>query len=65
LSETGTQDARLRAGRACLFVLAMDRHVGEWKFALDRWSQDPAPDWHEVARVVAAIAAGAEATELR
>ena len=43
----------------------MDRHVGEWKFALDRWSQDPAPDWHEVARVVAAIAAGAEATELR
>ena len=43
----------------------MDRHLGEWRFSLDRLSQDAAPDWHEVARVVAAIAATAEATELR
>ncbi len=43
----------------------MDRHLGGWRFALDRWSQDAAPDWHEVARAIAAIAATAEATELR
>jgi len=43
----------------------MDRHLGEWRFALDRWSQDAAPDWDEIARLIAAIAATAEATELR
>jgi hypothetical protein len=43
----------------------MDRHLGEWRFALDRWSQDAAPDWNEIVRLVAAIATTAEATELR
>ena len=43
----------------------MDRHLGEWRFVLDRLSQDAAPDWDEVVRVVAAIATTAGATELR
>ena len=43
----------------------MDRHVGEWKHAVDRFWQAEGPDWTEVAHVVAAIAAGAEDDDLR
>ena len=43
----------------------MDRHVGEWKHAVDRFWQAEGPDWTEVAHVVAAIAAGAEQDDLR
>ena len=35
----------------------MDRHVGEWKHAVDRFWQAEGPDWTEVAHVIAAIAA--------
>ena len=42
----------------------MDRHVGEWKHAVDRFWQAEGPDWTEVAHVVAGIAA-AEAADLR
>lgn len=43
----------------------MDRHVGEWKHAVDRFWQAEGPDWTEVAHVVAAIAASAEEDHLR
>jgi hypothetical protein len=43
----------------------MDRLAGEWKHAVDRFWQAEGPDWTEVAHVVAAIAAGAEADDLR
>jgi hypothetical protein len=39
----------------------MDRHLGEWRHAVDRFWQAEGPDWTEVAHVVAAIAAAAEA----
>jgi len=42
----------------------MDRHLAEWKFALDRLSQESAPDWREIARIVSAIATTAQATGL-
>ena len=43
----------------------MDRHIGEWKHAVDRFWQAEGPDWTEVAHVVAAIAAGSEEPDLR
>jgi hypothetical protein len=43
----------------------MDRHVGEWKHAVDRFWQAEGPDWTEVAHVVAAIATGSEEPDLR
>lgn len=43
----------------------MDRHVGEWKHAVDRFWQAEAPDWTEVAHVMASIAAAADAADLR
>ena len=43
----------------------MDRHIAEWKHAVDRLWQAQAPDWTEVAHVVAGIAATAEETDLR
>jgi hypothetical protein len=43
----------------------MDRHVGEWKHAVDRFWQAEGPDWTEVAHVIAAIAAGSEEPDLR
>lgn len=43
----------------------MDRHVREWKHAVDRFWQAEGPDWTEVAHVVAAIAATAEEADLR
>jgi hypothetical protein len=43
----------------------MDRHVGEWKHAVDRFWQAEGPDWSEVAHVVAAIATEAEEADLR
>jgi len=43
----------------------MDRHVGEWKHAVDRFWQAEGPDWTEVAHVVAAIAASGEESDLR
>lgn len=42
----------------------MDRHVGEWKHAVDRLWQAEGPDWTEVAQLVANIAASEE-TDLR
>jgi hypothetical protein len=42
----------------------MDRHVGEWKHAVDRFWQAEGPDWTEVAHVVASIAAS-EDSDLR
>jgi len=38
----------------------MERHVGEWKHAVDRFWQAEGPDWTEVAHVVAAIATSEE-----
>ena len=38
----------------------MDRHVGEWKHAVDRFWQAEGPDWTEVAHVVAHIATSEE-----
>ena len=38
----------------------MDRHVGEWRHAVDRFWQAEGPDWTEVGVVVAAIAASEE-----
>lgn len=43
----------------------MERHVGEWKHAVDRFWQAEGPDWTEVAHVMAAIATTAEALDLR
>lgn len=43
----------------------MERHLGEWKHAIDRFWQAEAPDWTEVGHVVSAIAAGAEEADLR
>jgi len=43
----------------------MDRLVGEWKHAVDRFWQAEGPDWTEVAHVVAAIAAAGEEPDLR
>jgi hypothetical protein len=43
----------------------MDRHVGEWKHAVDRFWQAEGPDWTEVGQVVAAIAATSEEDDLR
>lgn len=43
----------------------MDRHVGEWKHAVDRFWQAEGPDWTEVAHVIAGIAAASEADDLR
>jgi hypothetical protein len=43
----------------------MDRQVGAWKHAVDRFWQAEGPDWTEVAHVVAAIAADAEEADLR
>lgn len=43
----------------------MDRHLGEWKHAVDRFWQAEGPDWTEVAHVVASIAATAEEADLR
>jgi len=43
----------------------MDRHVGEWKHAVDRFWQAEGPDWTEVAHVIAGIAASSEADDLR
>jgi hypothetical protein len=43
----------------------MDRLVGEWKHAVDRFWQAEGPDWTEVAHVVAAIATTAEEPDLR
>ena len=43
----------------------MERHLGEWKHAVDRFWQAEAPDWTEVGHVVAAIATGAEEADLR
>ena len=34
----------------------MDRHVGEWKHAVDRFWQAEGPDWTEVAHVIGSIA---------
>ena len=42
----------------------MDRHLGEWKHAVDRFWQAEGPDWTEVAQVVASIAAS-EVADLR
>ncbi|MCP4617289.1 MAG: hypothetical protein GY844_12760 [Bradyrhizobium sp.] len=42
----------------------MDRHVGEWRHAVDRFWQAEGPDWTEVAHVVSSIAASEE-TDLR
>ena len=43
----------------------MERHLGEWKHAVDRFWQAEAPDWTEVGHVVAAIAMSAEEADLR
>ena len=43
----------------------MDRHIGEWRHAVDRFWQAEGPDWTEVAHVVAAIAAAGEEPDLR
>ena len=43
----------------------MDRHIAEWKHAVDRLWQAQGPDWAEVAHVVAGIAATAEEADLR
>jgi hypothetical protein len=43
----------------------MDRHVGEWRHAVDRFWQAEGPDWSEVAHVVAAIATEAGEADLR
>ena len=43
----------------------MDRHIGEWKHAVDRFWQAEGPDWTEVAHVVAAIATCSEEPDLR
>ena len=38
----------------------MERHVGEWKHAVDRFWQAEGPDWTEVGHLVAAIATSEE-----
>jgi hypothetical protein len=43
----------------------MDRHIGEWRHAVDRFWQAEGPDWTEVAQIVAAIAATGEEADLR
>ena len=43
----------------------MDRHLAQWRHAVDRFWQAEGPDWTEVAHVVAAIAAIADAPDLR
>lgn len=43
----------------------MDRHVGEWKHAVDRFWQAEGPDWTEVGHVMTAIAATADEADLR
>ena len=43
----------------------MDRHVGEWKHAVDRFWQAEGPDWTEVAHVIAGIAAVSAEDDLR
>lgn len=43
----------------------MDRHVGEWKHAVDRFWQAEGPDWSEVAHLIAAIVATSDEAELR
>ena len=43
------------------FGWVMDRHVGEWRHAVDRFWQAEGPDWTEVAQVVAGIATSEEA----
>jgi hypothetical protein len=43
----------------------MDRHLGEWKHAVDRLWQAEGPDWTEVAHLVDAIAAAGEVDDLR
>ena len=43
----------------------MDRHVGEWKHAVDRFWQAEGPDWTEVAHVVTSIATTSEEPDLR
>ncbi|MGQ0684239.1 hypothetical protein [Bradyrhizobium sp.] len=43
----------------------MDRHIAEWRHAVDRYWQAEGPDWTEVAHVVAGIAATAEEADLR
>jgi hypothetical protein len=42
-----------------------ERHLGEWRHAVDRFWQAEAPDWTEVGHVVATIAASAEEADLR
>jgi hypothetical protein len=43
----------------------MDRQLGEWKHAVDRFWQAEGPDWTEVGHVVADIAVNAEQDDLR
>ncbi|MFO1110323.1 MAG: hypothetical protein U1E61_14140 [Bradyrhizobium sp.] len=43
----------------------VDRHVAEWRHAVDRFWQAAGPDWTEVGHVVAGIAATAEEADLR
>lgn len=43
----------------------MDRHVAEWRHAVDRFWQAAGPDWTEVALVVTGIAATAGEADLR
>ena len=43
----------------------MDRLVGEWKHAVDRFWQAEGPDWTEVAHVVTSIATTSEEPDLR
>lgn len=40
----------------------MDRKLRTWKLALDRFSQDPAPDYREIARLVTEMAVSDEIT---
>ena len=53
------------AGGHSVFGWVMDRHVGEWRHAVDRFWQAQGPDWAEVLHVVACIATEAEETDLR
>ena len=43
----------------------MDRHLAEWRHAVDRFWQAEGPDWTEITHVVAGIAAVADAPNLR
>jgi hypothetical protein len=69
ISKTGMSSCRRGADilLELLFVrvMAMDQQLNDWKLAVERFCSAEAPDWHEIVRLVADIAASGHNPTLR